>query len=218
MESSQDIWASFNSLDWAIIIVIAVSMMISLVRGFLREVISLATWATAVWVSLHYTDQVSVVLSGMITSPVLCTLMSIALLFFATLIAGVFLNVLIGGVMLRSKLSVADRFLGVAFGATRGILLVTLVTLVGSLSMFSEAIWWQQAELMPYFERNAAWIAQYLPERISHFVGNDAIVDEAMVRQALSREKVDTVIEVAASSDHSPQLAEGAQSNPETDS
>lgn len=186
MEVSQDFWVGFNTLDWVIVATIALSMIISLVRGFAREVISLLTWGSAVWVAFHYTDQLSVALSGVIASPVVRTLVSVAMLFFATLIAGVFLNVLIGGVMVRSRLSVADRFLGVVFGATRGVLLVTLLALVGSLTMVSEAIWWKEAELVPYFERNAVWLAQYLPEKVTEFVGNESIVDESMVRDALS--------------------------------
>ena len=123
----------------------------------------------------------------MITSPIVRTLVSIAMLFFATLIAGVFLNVLIGGLMVRSRLSVADRFLGVVFGATRGVLLVTLAALVGSLTMLSDASWWHEAQLIPYFERNAAWLAQYLPKKVTDFVGNESIVNESMVRDALAQ-------------------------------
>lgn len=187
MDASQDFWAGFNALDWVIIASIVLSMVISLVRGFAREVISLLTWGSAIWVSFHYTDQLSVALSSLIDSPVVRTLVSIALLFFATLIAGVFLNVLVGGVMVRSRLSVADRFLGVVFGATRGILLVTLSALVGSLTMLSSATWWSEAQLVPYFERNAVWLAQYLPEKVTEFVGNESIVNESMVRDALAK-------------------------------
>lgn len=189
MEASQDIWAGFNTLDWIVIITIALSMVISLIRGFAREVISVLTWGSAVWVSLHYTDQVSQVMSTMISSPIVCTLVSIGLLFFATLIAGVFLNVLVGGVMVRSRLSVADRFLGLVFGVTRGILFVTLFALLGSLTMFSDAVWWQDAQLMPYFEQNAAWLAQYLPKSVTSFVGDPNLVDESMLRNVLTKGK-----------------------------
>ena len=200
MDASQDFWVGFNALDWVIITSITLSMVISLVRGFAREVISLLTWGSAVWVSFHYTDQLSVALSGMIDSPVVRTLVSIAMLFFATLIAGVFLNVLIGGVMVRSRLSVADRFLGVVFGATRGVLLVTLAALVGSLTMFSDATWWHEAQLVPYFERNAVWLAQYLPEKVSEFVGNESIINESMVRDALAQHaKSDVMTDLAES-------------------
>ena len=44
MEGSQDFWVGFTALDWVIIITILLSMVMSLVRGFAREVISLLTW------------------------------------------------------------------------------------------------------------------------------------------------------------------------------
>jgi membrane protein required for colicin V production len=196
---SQDIWAHFNWLDWSIIFVIGASLMISLARGFIREVISLVTWVAAVWVSFHYTADLAVVLEAYIDSQVVRMLVSIAMLFFATLIVGVLVNVMVGGLLMRSRLSFADRMLGLVFGATRGLLLVTLMTMVGGLTMLPQSDWWMNASLVPYFERSATWLATFLPEKVVHFVGNDKIISEDQVRMALSPKQVGDQVAAAAS-------------------
>jgi len=187
VEATQDFWAYFNWVDWTIVAILGFSMVVSILRGFLREVISLATWVAAVWISFHHTHDVSVLLEGHVQSDMMRMLISVGVLFFATLIVGVLVNVMIGGMMMRSRLSLADRFLGVVFGATRGILLVTLLTMVGGMTMLPQSDWWANATLVPYFEHSASWLATFLPEKVVHFVGNEQIINEAQVRTALAK-------------------------------
>ena len=194
------LWAHFNWLDWTIVGIVGFSMLISIARGFIREVISLTTWVAAVWVSFHYTDNVSVLLEGHVASQMMRMIISVGLLFFATLIAGVFVNVVIGGLMSRSRLSAADRFLGVVFGASRGVLLVTLMVMVGSMTMLPQADWWRSATLLPYFEHSAGWLASFLPERVVHFVGNEQIVSEQNMRDVLAKVKVPEILQSSADS------------------
>ena len=87
-----------------------------------------------------------------------------------------------------SRLSVADRFLGVVFGASRGLLLVTLGVMVGSMTMLPQAPWWQSASLLPYFENSASWLANLMPERLVQLAGND--VHQQQVREILAKVKV----------------------------
>ncbi len=183
---SQHIINSLNGLDWVIVGVIGFSVVISITRGFMREVISLVTWVLAIWVSFHYTQAVSTILEGYIEADMLRMMVSVGILFFATLIAGVFVNVVIGGVMLRSRLSVADRFLGMAFGATRGVLLVTLAVMLGGMTMVPQSDWWGRANLVPYFEHSASWLATFLPEKVVNFVGKDGMINSPGMRSAFA--------------------------------
>lgn len=183
---SQQIMNSLNGLDWVIVAVIGFSVVISITRGFMREVISLTTWVLAIWVSFHYTQAVSTILEGYIEADMLRMMVSVGILFFATLIAGVFVNVVIGGVMLRSRLSVADRFLGMAFGATRGILLVTLGVMLAGMTMVPQSDWWGRANLVPYFEHSASWLATFLPEKVVNYVGKDGMIKAPGMGSALA--------------------------------
>ena len=175
VNESQIILGHLNWLDWGILGVIGVSVVISIARGFLREVISLATWVLAIWVSFHYTQTIAILLEDYIQADMLRMMVSVGVLFFATLIAGVFVNVMIGGLMMRSRLSVADRFLGMAFGATRGLLLVTLSVMLAGMTMLPQSDWWMQANLVPYFEHSASWLATFLPEKVVNLVGTDGV-------------------------------------------
>ena len=164
MSESVPVWQQFNWFDWVLVVTIGLSMLISLVRGFVKEVISLLTWGLAIWVTCHYTEQVSILLVEHISNDVTRMLASVGLLFFATLIGGVMINAVVSGALSRSGLSFADRMLGVVFGAGRGLLVGALVVFLGGVTMMSEAQWWSQAKLVPYFERGAVWIAAVMPE------------------------------------------------------
>jgi len=49
-------------IDYVIIGIIALSAIISIVRGFVKEVLSLAAWILAFWVALTFSPQLSVLL------------------------------------------------------------------------------------------------------------------------------------------------------------
>lgn len=170
MSESQAIWAHFTWFDWAIAGVMILSMLVSIVRGFLREVVSLTAWLVAVWVSFNYSHTLSGLLTGYVESEFMRMVISVGLLFFAALIGGVFINVVVGGFMQRSRLSLADRMLGVVFGATRGLLIVTLVVMVAGMTDLPQSDWWLSSQLTPYFEHSAAWMSGFLPARVVKFV------------------------------------------------
>ena len=78
-------------------------------------------------------------------------------MFVATLVVGAMINYLIGELIRVTGLSGTDRFLGMAFGAARGALLV--VTAVGLLSLgpVQQDSWWQESRLVPQFLLVADW-------------------------------------------------------------
>src|SRR5690606_38115694 len=122
---AEDIVA-FTWVDWAIIAVIAVSSLISLKRGFVKEALSLVTWIVAGVVAWMFGGALAEHLSEFIATPSVRVIAACALLFIVTLLVGGLVNFLIGELIRVTGLDGTDRVLGMVFGAARGALLVVV--------------------------------------------------------------------------------------------
>ena len=156
-----------NGLDWAIVAVIGVSGLISIVRGFVKEAISLATWILAFWIALVFGPKLAVLMPAALESPTLRWLAAVIALFMATLLVGGLANFLVSTLVEKTGLSGTDRALGIVFGLLRGVLIVALaVLLIGETSMQREQ-WWQESGLRPHFSPMAAWMKEHYPAGVA---------------------------------------------------
>lgn len=147
----------FTWVDWAIVAIIAISALISLSRGFVKEALSLLTWIVAGVVAWMFGGSLSEYLGGYIETPSARVIAGCAIMFVATLIVGAMINYLIGELVRVTGLSGTDRFLGMAFGAARGALLVVVAVGLLSLGPVQQDSWWQQSRLVPQFLLVADW-------------------------------------------------------------
>jgi len=140
-----------NWLDLVFIGIIAVSVVISLVRGFVREVISIVVWAAAFWISIRFAPVLSTYLEGWVDSPTIRLVAAFAGLFVVTLILGAIINYLAGQLVGRTGLTGTDRMLGVVFGGLRGGIIVGLLVLMAGLTSIPQETWWRQSRLAGWF-------------------------------------------------------------------
>ena len=148
---------AFTWVDWAIIAIIAISSLISLKRGFVKEALSLVTWIIAGVVAWMFGGALSQHLTDFIEMPSARVIAGCAILFVATLLVGALVNFLISELVRVTGLSGTDRFLGMVFGGARGALLVVVLTGLLSLAPVQQDPWWQQSSLLPHFLMVADW-------------------------------------------------------------
>ncbi len=135
-------------IDYAIIAVIAFSSLVSLIRGFVREALSLVTWGCAFFVASHYYTYLSVWFTGF-EDELVRNGIAIAVLFIATLIVGAIVNFVIGQLVEKTGLSGTDRVLGVCFGALRGVLIVAAILFfLDSFTGVSKSEDWSKSQLI----------------------------------------------------------------------
>lgn len=154
-------------IDVVVIFVIFLSALFSLIRGFVKEAISLATWIIAIWLAATFAPKLAAVLPASLESEAVRQAVGFGVLFVLTLIVGGIVNMLISQVVKKTGLSGADRVFGVAFGVLRGALIIIVFVVIGGMTPLPDAEWWQSSMLLQWFESAAIVIQEYIPEDLN---------------------------------------------------
>ncbi|MBL1458213.1 MAG: CvpA family protein [Methylophaga sp.] len=159
-----------NWVDYLIIGIILISSGISIVRGFIKEVLSLISWIVAIWVAFMFFANFASLLTPYIDTATLRLFIAFFVLFVVTLILGALVNHLISQLVEKTGLSGTDRALGVIFGILRGVAIVTILVLAAGVTPMPSDIWWQNSLLLQHFEDLAVWVKQLLPADVAEHV------------------------------------------------
>lgn len=162
------------SLNWAdlfILTVVGISALLSVLRGLVKEVLSLVGWIAACWIAFRWSGPAGLVLAGTLgVSPSVRTAIGFVALLVAVLFAFGLLNFLIGKLLASTGLSATDRMLGVLFGIARGVAIITVVVMFAGLTSLPRDPWWRQSLFLPRLEPAARWAIGRLPaEFAKHF-------------------------------------------------
>ena len=156
-----------NAVDLAVLGVLAVSALVGLLRGMVREVLGVGAWAVAALVASPYGvfPAVAPFARAHITEPTVADAVAFGVVFIVVL--GVLL-LLVGWAASRvrtSALGGLDRTLGVLFGAARGIVLLAAAYIVMGLAVTTEQ--WPapllEARSLPLIHAGAERLASALP-------------------------------------------------------
>ncbi|PSJ46767.1 bacteriocin production protein [Zobellella endophytica] len=143
-------------IDYAILGIIGLSALISLVRGFVKEAMSLATWVAAFFIASRFYADLAVHLD--ISDLLFRNGAAIAILFVLALILGALINYIVGELVTKTGLSGTDRVLGVCFGAVRGVFIVAAMLLfIDTMTAFPQSLWWRESRLIPEFGVVIQW-------------------------------------------------------------
>lgn len=152
-----------NWADYVILAIVAFSALISLIRGFVREAFSLATWIGAFAVGVIFVEPVARLLVHYVPGEQLRLVLAFAGLFALTLIVGIALSHFAAMLVQRAKLTRADRGFGLFFGIVRGYVAVAALVVAASFTHLPQSAWWRRSLLIPFTQPLASWIAHNLP-------------------------------------------------------
>lgn len=147
-----------NWADWSILAILGVSVVISVVRGFVREAMSLAVWVAAFVLAMLFHEKLAVWYTNLISTPSIRYMAAWITLFIAVLLVGGLVNYLLGKLVQATGLSGTDRLLGMLFGAVRGLIIVmAILILLPSIVPVEKDLWWHESRLIPRFLEFESW-------------------------------------------------------------
>lgn len=158
-----------NGIDIAILAIVLVSAGISLLRGFFKEAISLATWIAAFWVAVTFSADQARFFDSLIETPSLRAAASFGLLFLITLILGALINKAMQEMIEFTGFGGMDSLLGMIFGTARGLLIISMLVMVAGMTPLTQDLWWQESSLLEHFQKMADWLLAQLPEDLKRY-------------------------------------------------
>ncbi len=155
--------------DLIVFSVIVLSVIISLMRGFVKEALSLTGWLLSLWVAMSFSSGMAELFGSSIKDPTLRLLAAFVSLFILSLIVTAIVNFFVTQFVQRAGLSGVDRTIGGVFGFLRGILLVTIIVMLLGLTTLPKESWWDESFFLFRFEVIATWLKDLLPGDIARY-------------------------------------------------
>lgn len=157
--------AHWNWLDWVLVIIVLFSVLTAIRKGFVAELITLASAITALILAAVNYQRLAPLLAGFTRSHSVALAASFILIFVAVLIAGALVAVIARKLIRKVQLQWFDRFLGGVFGLARGLLFDCILLLVMmAFAIQQGAI--EKSELAPYVTAGSRVLALVMPREM----------------------------------------------------
>lgn len=152
--------------DYVFLLIVAVSIAISVIRGLVREVLSLLSWIGAFIVAKFGAPVVAGWLSGLIAHPKVRVAFAFILVMVAAVLLFSVLSLQVVKVVKMSGLTSTDRALGAFFGLARGVLIAVVLVLLAGLTPLPQQSFWRNAFFRYPLETMASWMQPRLPDAV----------------------------------------------------
>lgn len=156
--------------DYLVLLVIACSVIIGTLRGFVREVLSLASWVVALVVGNAYGEALAEMLPDVIPGESMRLIVAFVVLFIGTRLLMALVSRTLAELIKATGLTLVDRSLGSLFGVARGVVIVLVVVLLCGTTAIPQQAFWTQARLSPWAEQTAMQVMPFLPGKFAEHV------------------------------------------------
>ncbi len=153
-------------LDIVLIVVMLVSGLLAMVRGFMREVLSIIAWILAAVATLYSYAKLLPYAKQYFNNDVFAAIAVIGGVFLVTLLVVSILTVRISDMVLDSRVGALDRTLGFLFGLARGLVIVVVAFLFFTWLVpdRSQPEWVKSAKSRVVLTGTGQWLMSMLPE------------------------------------------------------
>ena len=156
--------------DYLVLFVLICSIVISTLRGLVKEILSLLSWVVSFVLANAYGESLATLLPEAIPGNSTRLIVAFVSLFIGVRLLMLLLTMAMDAVIKASGLSLADRGLGGLFGLARGLVIVLAAVLVCGMTAIPQQAFWKNALLSPLAETGARTVKPFLPGDIARHV------------------------------------------------
>ncbi len=164
-----------TGFDWIVVAVVALSALLGLLRGIIKEVIALAAWIVGLVAAILFTERTGDLLPEMLGVSYARYVVAFVAILVGVLVLGALVAWVLRSGIKAVGLSFLDRGLGVGFGIGRGIVIVLAFMLIVGATGLAQRDWWQNSLLAPWLVEGALALKGHLPpawaERLDAWLG-----------------------------------------------
>jgi membrane protein required for colicin V production len=156
--------------DYLVLFVLGCSILISTLRGLVKEILSLLGWIVAFVVANAYGAALAVLLPDAVPGQTVRLMLAFVILFIGVRLLMGLLTKALEALITASGLTLADRGLGSLFGLARGIVIVLTAVILCGMTSIPQQAFWQNAFLSPIAESGARTVKPFLPAAYAQHV------------------------------------------------
>jgi len=157
-----------SGFDWIIAVIFLLSIVVGVLRGFIREALSIISWIMAIWLAITFCEPAGDFIAQYISIPANAFRVSagFALVFIGTLFLFSIISFIISKLVVKGAIKGTDRVLGIGFGALRAAAIVIAVLLVARGMGMESSGWWQNSNYLKQFIPAADYVEKLLPSQL----------------------------------------------------
>lgn len=159
-----------TSFDYIVLAILGVSALLGLLRGLVKEVLSLVAYVVAFMTAIWWGPRTSLWLAPYIENDFLRTAAAYAAVFIVVLLLVGLVNITLASLIQKTGLTPADHGLGMLFGVIRGVLIVLVLVALAGYTELPQEPWWRDARLSPTAVKGVQQIKQLLPASLASWL------------------------------------------------
>lgn len=158
-----------TGVDWIALAVLISSLVVGLVRGFVREALSFAAWVVAFFAARLYSPMVAKLIPGL-DQEGLRQVAAAIIIFLLVLILAHLLAVLLSKLMNVAGLGGLNHFLGMVFGVGRAAVILVLLTLGAGMTALPRSSAWKDSLVGRPMMEAAQQVIPWLPHELAALI------------------------------------------------
>jgi membrane protein required for colicin V production len=162
-----------TSFDYIVFTIIGISIVVSMMRGAVREVLAIAGWIVAIYVAKTYATQLIPLLPADIPSEALKILAAYVIVFFGVLLISSLLIIALSSLIKKIGLNWLNRGVGAMFGFARGLLIVCVLVFLAGLTSLPKDARWTDAMFSSPLEALVKSMLPFVPQMVAKHVSYD---------------------------------------------
>ena len=162
-----------TGFDYAVLLIIGISIVVSMMRGAVREVLALVGWLVAIYVAKTYATQLIPLLPADIPTEALKILAAYIIVFFGVLLVASLLIIALSSLIRKIGLNWLNRGVGALFGFARGLLIVCVLVFLAGLTSLPKDVRWTNAMFSSPLEALVKTMLPFVPKIVANHIKYD---------------------------------------------